>query len=75
MCLTIPGRIIEIKGDYATIDYGSDGIRAGINISMVPARIGSYVLVQGGVAVRVLGDVEAREALKVWKTIESELEA
>lgn len=74
MCLTIPGKIVEIKGDYATIDYGSDGTSAGINISMVSAGIGSYVLVQGGVVVRVLGDEEAREALKVWKTIESELE-
>jgi len=73
LCLTIPGRVIKIKGDYATIDYGSDGIRAGINISMVPVRIGAYVLVQGGVVVRVLGEEEAREALKVWKTIESEL--
>lgn len=74
MCLTIPGKIIAVDGNYATVDYGRDGTRTNINISMVPVRVGSYVLVQAGVAIRVLGEEEAQEALHAWKIIEEELE-
>ncbi|HET7405372.1 MAG TPA: HypC/HybG/HupF family hydrogenase formation chaperone [Candidatus Bathyarchaeia archaeon] len=74
MCLTIPGKVISIDGSLATIDYGSEGIRQNINISMVRARIGAYVLVQGGVAIQLLDDREAEEALQTWKMIEEELE-
>jgi hydrogenase expression/formation protein HypC len=73
LCLTIPGKIIAIEGNYATVDYGRDGIRRNINISMVGARIGSYVLVQAGVAIKLLVDEEARQALRTWKMIEEEL--
>jgi hydrogenase maturation factor len=24
MCLTIPGRVVKIEGDVATLDYGSE---------------------------------------------------
>jgi hydrogenase expression/formation protein HypC len=75
LCLTIPGKIIAIEGNYATVDYGRDGIRRNINISMVRARIGSYILVQAGVAIKLLADEEAREALRTWKMIEEELGA
>ena len=74
MCLTIPGKIISIDGSLATVDYGSEGIRQNINISMIAARIGSYVLVQGGVAIQLLDDREAEEAIRTWKMIEEELE-
>ena len=74
MCLTIPGRIISIDGSLAVVDYGSEGVRENINISMVPAKIGSYVLIQGGIAVKILSDEEAEETLQVWKMVEEELE-
>jgi len=51
------------------VDYGPDGIRDNVNLSLVKAQIGNYVLVQGGFAIRVLSDSEAKEALEVWRVI------
>ena len=69
MCLTIPGRVVGISGDLASVDYGEDGIRNNINISLVRANVGDYVLVQSGFAVRLLSESEAEETLEAWKVI------
>ncbi len=47
MCLSLPGKVASIKGGYASVDYGEYGVREDVNISLVDAKIGSYVLVQG----------------------------
>ena len=69
MCLTIPGRVVGISGDLASVDYGEDGVRNNINISLVMANVGDYVLVQSGFAVRLLSESEAEETLEAWKVI------
>ena len=74
MCLSFPGKIVAINGDFATVDYGQDGIKRNINVSLINAQIGSYVLVQGGIAIRVLSKEEAEEALDTWKMIRGELQ-
>jgi hydrogenase expression/formation protein HypC len=74
MCLAFPGKIVDINGEFASVDYGPDGTRHGINISLVDAQLGSYVLVQGGFAIRVLSEKEAEEALDAWKMIREELQ-
>ncbi len=74
MCLSFPGKIAAINGEFATVDYGQDGVRQNINISLIDAQIGSYVLVQGGFAIRVLSKKEAEEALDAWKMIREELQ-
>ena len=74
MCLAFPGKIVDIKGEFASVDYGPDGTRDRVNISLVKAQLGSYVLVQGGFAIRVLSKKEAEEALDAWKMILEELQ-
>ncbi len=74
MCLTFPGKIVAIEGEYATVDYGESGTRENINIALVDATVGSYVLVQSGLAIRVLTEEEAQEALKAWQMILAELQ-
>ena len=69
MCLTIPGKVVGISGDLASVDYGEDGLRNDINISLVRANVGDYVLVQSGFAVRLLSESEAEETLEAWKVI------
>ena len=49
MCLAVPGKIIDIQGDFATIDY--DGIRKRANVSLIEAEEGDYVLVHAGFAI------------------------
>ncbi len=69
MCLTFPGKVVAITGESASVDYGPDGVRDNVNVSLVDARIGNYVLVQGGFAIRLLSNREAEEALDAWKVI------
>jgi hydrogenase expression/formation protein HypC len=69
MCLTFPGKVVAIRGESASVDYGQEGIRDNINISLVDAKVGSYVLVQGGFAISVLSNREAQEALEAWNMI------
>ena len=69
MCLTFPGKVVAINGEFASVDYGQDGIRKNINVSLVKASLGNYVLVQSGFAVKLLSDDEAMEALNLWKMI------
>jgi len=72
MCLSIPGKIIAIKGILASVDYGDQGIRDNVNLSLVDGKVGNYVLVQGGFAIKVLSPDEAHEVLDMLKFIEGE---
>ena len=69
MCLTIPGRVVGLSGSLASVDYGEDGVRNNVNISLVKASLGDYVLVQSGFAVKLLSQSEAAEVLEMWKAI------
>ncbi len=74
MCLTFPGKIVSVQGKFASVDYGRDGIRDNVDISLVDAQLGTYVLVQGGFAIRALSDEEAKEVLDAWEIIRGELQ-
>jgi hydrogenase expression/formation protein HypC len=69
LCLTIPGKVVEITGNLAAVDYGQDGVRKGVDVSLVRAGLGDYVLVQSGFAVKRLSESEASEVLEMWKVI------
>ena len=69
MCLSFPGKVVAKSGESATVDYGPDGVRNNVNISLVSVKVGDYVLVQGGFAIKVLMEREAEEALEAWKII------
>ncbi len=75
MCLAYPGKVVRIDGESAGVDYGPDGIRDNINISLVDVQVGNYVLVQGGFAIRVLSEKEAEESLDAWRMIQELQEA
>jgi hydrogenase expression/formation protein HypC len=65
MCLAIPGKIIEIAGEKAKVQYG-EGVINTANISLVEAHVGNYVLVHAGFAIQVLSEEEAMETLALW---------
>ncbi len=51
MCLAIPGKITEINGETATVDFG--GLKKSANISLVPnLTINDYILVHAGFAIQ-----------------------
>ena len=57
MCVAFPGRIASIEGDRAKVDFA--GTVADVNVSMVEARVGDYVLVHAGVALQTMDETEA----------------
>ncbi len=65
MCLAIPGKIITIDGDKANIEYG-EGVVNKANVSMVDVKIGDYVLVHAGFAIKVLSEKAAKETIAIW---------
>ncbi len=73
MCLTLPGKVVALEGSFATVDYGDYGTRENVNVSMIDARLGSFVLVQGGFAIKVLSQKEAHESLEAWEIIREEM--
>lgn len=68
MCLAIPGKIIFAKGDVARVDYGG-GVRRDVNISLVKASVGDYVIVHAGFAIQILDEDDAKETLMIFNEI------
>ena len=70
MCLSIPGRITEIKMDdslpMGKVDFG--GVIKEVCLDYVPeAKVGQYVLVHVGFAISVMDEEEAQESLKLFR--------
>jgi hydrogenase assembly chaperone HypC/HupF len=72
MCLSIPGKIIAVNGKFASVDYGTQGVRENVNITLVKGIVGNYVLVQGGFAIKILTQSEAQEVIDALKIIDTE---
>jgi len=69
MCLAYPGKVVELNGDFARVDFGAGTIREDVNTSLVQAKMGDYVLVHAGYAIQVVDETAARETLRYWKEI------
>ena len=66
MCLAVPGKIIEIKDEIATVDYDLEKRKG--KIIDKGFKIGDYVIVQGGIIMQKVKAKEAIEALKSYKS-------
>jgi len=64
MCLAVPGKVVEIKGDKAIVDFG--GIKREVIISLLEnVQIGEYVIVHAAFAIERLNEEEAKETLRL----------
>ena len=68
MCLAIPAKIMNIDGNRANVDFGQ-GVLREVNVMLVEAKVGDYVLVHAGYAIQVIEEKEALETLSLWKSI------
>jgi len=68
MCLAIPAKIVSVKEDKAQVDFG-EGVLREVNVTLVNAKVGDYVLVHAGYAIQVLEEKEALETLRLWNEI------
>ncbi len=68
MCLAIPAKVIDVKGDIAKVDFGS-GVLRDVNVMLVNAVVGEYVLVHAGYAIQVINRKAAQETLQLWEEL------
>ena len=68
MCLAIPAKVIRVQGEKAQVDFGESVLRE-VNVQLVNAKAGNYVLVHAGYAIQVLEEKEALETLQLWNEI------
>lgn len=75
MCLGVPGRIVEISGLWATVDFW--GVRRQIRLDIVdePVREGDYILNHVGFAIRRIPEHEIAETLALYEQLLGEAEA
>ncbi|PVX23338.1 MAG: HypC/HybG/HupF family hydrogenase formation chaperone [Candidatus Bathyarchaeum sp.] len=68
MCLAIPAKILEVNGDVAKVDFGQ-GVAREVNVMLVNAKVGEYVLVHAGYAIEKLDQKAAEESLNTWREV------
>jgi hydrogenase expression/formation protein HypC len=66
MCLALPARIVELRGnELGIVDLG--GVRRKISLAMVDdVRVGDYVIVHVGYALSKLDTEEAERTLRLF---------
>jgi hydrogenase expression/formation protein HypC len=68
MCLAIPAKVVSVEKNTASVDFG-EGVLREINVTLVDAKVGDYVLVHAGYAIQVLDEKEAQETIQLWNQI------
>ena len=71
MCLAVPARVMSVKGEKAQVDFG-EGVLRDVNVTLVDAKVGEYVLVHAGYAIQKMDEKEAKETLALWNEILTE---
>jgi hydrogenase expression/formation protein HypC len=71
MCLAVPAEILEIKDGVATCRVGEGGttIQASLMLLDAEPRLGDYLIIHAGFALRVLDPREAEESLKLLREV------
>ncbi len=66
MCLGVPGRIVEVDGLIAKVDFW--GVKKRIRLETVdgPVKAGDYVLVHVGFALRKIPEEQVAETLSLY---------
>ena len=69
MCVAIPGRVAEINGSTAKVDF--NGNLVNVNIGLVEPKIDQYVLVHAVCAIEVMEKEQAQEIIDLFADLEA----
>lgn len=69
MCLGVPGRIVSVENEVATVDFW--GIRRQVRLDIVdePVGPGDYILNHVGFAIRRIPEEDIAETLALYETL------
>jgi len=59
---------MHLDGGKAQVDFG-EGVLRDVNVTLVDAKVGDYVLVHAGYAIQTVEEKDALETLALWKEI------
>ena len=69
MCLSIPAKVIEIKGQMAKVEVGGVNYEASLQM-LTDVKEGDYVLLHTGFAIEKIDEEEAKATLQVFEDFE-----
>lgn len=69
MCVAYPGKILNIEGKHALVDFTGSQVK--VNVSMVEVQPGDYVLVHAGMAIQKVVEQEAEAWIELFKEIQA----
>ncbi len=74
MCLGVPGRVLEVHGLTATVDFW--GVKREVRLDIVdqPVEPGDYILNHVGFAIRKIPSEEIEETLALFEQLLKEAE-
>lgn len=75
MCLSIPGKLVEITSQIDEVfrvgKVSFDGIFKEVSLTLVPeANVGDYVLVHVGAAISIIDEEEAKKTFELLKQLD-----
>ncbi len=74
MCLGVPGRIVEISGAVATVDFWGVCREVRLDVVDEPVQPGDYVLNHVGYAIRKIPSAEIEATLALYESLLREAE-
>ncbi|HXV85486.1 MAG TPA: HypC/HybG/HupF family hydrogenase formation chaperone [Gemmatimonadales bacterium] len=75
MCLGVPGRVVKVRGQTATVDFW--GTRREVRLDVVdePVQAGDYILNHVGFAIRKIPAADIQETLALYELLIKEAES
>ena len=68
MCVALPGKIISMENNIATVDFNGNTVRA--HAGVVNVTIGDYVLVHAGMIIQKMNSDEADKMAELFRELE-----
>lgn len=67
--MSIPARVISVKGSVAEVSAGGSIFKAGLQM-VDNVNVGDYILLHAGFAIQKISEEEAAETLKLLKEMD-----
>lgn len=68
MCVAAPGKVIEVQGNIAKVDYNGNKVNA--HTGIIDVKPGDYVLVHAGLIIQIVAEEEAKWLMEMFNELE-----